>query len=331
MSHNINLNNGKYSFVSVREKPWHGLGQIVQNRMTSQDAIIHSGLDFTVEKRPLYVINDTKRKKVDRHFATCRQDNDEILGIVGSQYQIVQNQEAFQFFDAIVGEGAAIYETAGVLGKGEIIFITAKLPKTIRVQKDVVEQYLFITSSHDGTSSIRAAFTPVRIVCNNTLNLALSRAGHMVNIRHTRNAHKSLIEAHKLMGIVGKDADRLEALLNKMSHVRISDEQLRRMAEIAIMPNREQATSEMSTKLQNIVDNMLEYNFQNDTQKTHECKGTLYGALNMVTGYYQNAVIYDADNADARLKDTVLGNAARKGARALDLAIRVLSDSSILG
>lgn len=187
MGHNISYNGqtGKHSFFSVKEKAWHGLGQIVQDFPTSAEAIGFAGLDYTVEKRPLFTLNGenfTTFNGLDQvagqdacihvpdFFATVRTDTEDVLGVVGKDYSVVQNIEAFSFFDSIVGGGEGImYETAGALGKGERVFITAKLPAYIKVGKDdLIEQYIFLTTSHDGGGSITAAFTPVRICCNNS-------------------------------------------------------------------------------------------------------------------------------------------------------------------
>src|SRR5277367_1882484 len=190
MAHNINFNEktGKHSFMSVKEKAWHGLGQIVDRYPTSSEAIQFAGLDYIVEKRPLFTY-DTENQMADpetdiiipeisvpNYFATVRADTDQVLGVVGNDYEVVQNRDAFTFFDAIVGGGDGIlYETAGALGNGERIFITAKLPGYIRVgNDDLIEKYLFLTTSHDGFGSITAAFTPIRVVCNNTLHAALN-------------------------------------------------------------------------------------------------------------------------------------------------------------
>jgi phage/plasmid-like protein (TIGR03299 family) len=183
MAHNLNFNEqtGKYSFFSVKEKAWHGLGQIVEGYPNSAEGLKFAGLNYTVEKRKLFTFDnenqaaneDTEIKipeiEVPNYFATVRTDNENILGVVGRDYEVVQNIDAFSFFDSIVGGDGIQYETAGALGKGERIFITAKLPDYIKVgTNDLIEQYLFLTTSHDGFGSITAAFTPVRIVCNNS-------------------------------------------------------------------------------------------------------------------------------------------------------------------
>lgn len=207
MAHNLNFNEatGKYSFFSVKEKAWHALGQTVQEYPTSSEAIAFAGLDYEVIKAPLFVKGAAPEitHEIPDQFATMRTDNNAVFGVVGKDYQIVQNADAFAFFDAIVGGGEGIlYETAGVIGQGERIFITAKLPGYIRVGSgdDVTEKYIFLTTSHDGTGSITAAFTPIRIVCQNTLNAALRNMSNVVRIRHTAGAKERLEQAHKVMG-----------------------------------------------------------------------------------------------------------------------------------
>ena len=147
MAHNINFNEqtGKHSFFSVKQKAWHGLGQIVEDYPTSAEALKFAGLDYTVAKRKLFTYdkeNETSDEdseikipeiEVPDFYATIRTDNETVLGVVGKDYEVVQNMDAFSFFDAIVGGDGILYETAGALGKGERIFITAKLPDYIRV------------------------------------------------------------------------------------------------------------------------------------------------------------------------------------------------------
>ena len=153
MSHNIHRNilTNRDSFFSVKEKAWHGLGQIIENYPTSAEAIVHAGLDYFVEKRPLFSKSNERPDNtgcdlvtISTNFATFRTDTDQYLGIVGNKYEVVQNTSAFTFFDSLVGNDSIKYETAGALGNGERIFITAKMPEVLKVgRKDIIEQYIF--------------------------------------------------------------------------------------------------------------------------------------------------------------------------------------------
>jgi phage/plasmid-like protein (TIGR03299 family) len=193
-----------------------------------------------VEKRRLFtygydIAEDTdidltieRQLTVSNYFATVRTDTDQILGVVGKDYEILQNCDAFTFFDAIVGGGDGIlYETAGALGNGELIFITAKLPGYIRGgNDDLIEKYLFLTTSHDGFGSITAAFTPIRVVCNNTLHAALNNMSNCITIRHTESAKERLLQAHKMMGLTNTLSNELNGIFNRWAHVRITDKEL---------------------------------------------------------------------------------------------------------
>ena len=312
MAHNIHFNEqtGKHSFFSVKEKPWHSLGQVVTNYPTSKKALEYAGLDFWVEKRSLftskksYALNG-ERLIVQDHFATVRTDNETVLGIVGKGYQTVQNTDAFSFFDSIVKGEGILYETAGALGKGERIFITAKLPSYIRVgREDLIEQYLFLTTSHDGSGSITAAFTPIRIVCNNTLNAALKNMSNVIKIRHTNNAKLRLEQAYKVMGITNTLSQQLEEIFNNWSKVKITDKEVYRLIQLALIPNKEVLhhiqrgrEDELSTLFLNTCNSAYEYAMGNETQQLETTRGTLFGAYNGVTGYFQNVRPYKTDEA----------------------------------
>lgn len=340
MAHNLfyNEQTEKHSFFSVREKAWHGLGQIVEDYPTSAEAIRYAGLDYTVEKRPLFTnaLNNeltgfapdfaTSKLDVPAFFATVRNDNDTVLGVVGKDYEVVQNADAFQFFDAIVGGGNGIkYETAGALGKGERIFITAKLPEYIKVGKqDMIEQYLFLTTSHDGFGSITAAFTPTRIVCNNTLNAAMRNHSGGIKIRHTASANDRLKQAHTLMGISHVVAQELEELFNHWAKVRITDQQVKKLIQLAMAPNKEVIQNlelglvdKLSTTYTNIVDNAYAYAMGNPTQQMETTAGTLFGAYNAITGYYQN--VRNFKDGDAKYKSIMDGTAKQRAQVAFDL------------
>ncbi len=332
MAHNIFFNEltGKHSFFSVKEKAWHGLGQIIQDYPTSREAIQHAGLDYQVVKVPLYAKTEgitvtdsglsTEETEIviPDYYATKRSDNNAILGVVGKDYRIVQNVDAFSFFDAIVGGGDGIlYETAGALGKGERIFITAKLPGHIQVgQKDMIEKYLFLTTSHDGSGSITAAFTPIRIVCQNTLNAALGKCSHTIKIRHTANARQRLEEAHKVMGLSNTLSGQMEGIFNQWAGIRISDAELRKLILMAMAPNKETLTNlvkgndqELSTIYKNTCNEVLEYAMSAESQLMETTKGTVFGAYNAVTGYFQNVRKYSDD--EAKVKSLLFGGTAQ--------------------
>lgn len=333
MAHNLNFNErtGRYSFFSVKEKAWHNLGQVVDQYPTSEEAIKHAGLDYEVLKTPLYTKGSgmietdngieigSNELHVPDYFANIRTDNNTVLGVVGKDYQIVQNREAFSFFDAIVGNGEGIlYETAGALGQGERIFITAKLPDYIRVGNgdDVTEKYIFLTTSHDGSGSITAAFTPIRIVCQNTLNASLRNMTNVVRIKHTAGAKQRLEDAHKVMGLANTLSNQLEGIFNNWAKVKINDSEIRKLIQLALCPNKETldllskgAEDEVSTLFKNTVEDAFAYAMTSDTQQLETTKGTLFGAYNAVTGYYQNVRNYKND--EAKLQSIVLGGTAQ--------------------
>lgn len=339
MAHNINFNEqtGQHSFFSVKQKAWHGLGQIVEDYPTSKEALQFAGLDYEVIKSPLFTqsrgmtVGDAGELisgmdiAVPNYYATMRTDNNTVLGVVGRDYSIVQNRDAFSFFDAIVGGDGMQYETAGALGNGERIFITAKLPGYIKVgHDDYIEKYLFLTTSHDGSGSITAAFTPVRIVCQNTLGAALRNSSNTIKIRHTANAEDRLKEAHKVMGISNKMADELDGIFNQWTKVRITDKDVMKLIQQAMAPSKEVLKSlktgeELSTVFKNICDNAFMYAMASPTQQTETTKGTLFGAFNAITGYFQNVKEYKDD--EAKVKSIIGGTGQLRTQAAFDLCL----------
>lgn len=331
MAHNINFNEitGKHSFFTVKEKAWHRLGQVLDQYPTSDEALQHAGLDFEVIKQPIFTQDlnffDTP---IDNHFATLRTDTSQVLGIVGNDYKIVQNKEAFQFFDSITSSNDGVfYETAGALGAGEKIFITAKLPDFIKVgNDDLIEKYLFLTTSHDGSGSITAAFTPVRIVCNNTLNAALKNCSNVYRIRHTQNASERLKTAHKIMGISNQLSNEMEEIFNHWAKIKIEDKEVKKLIQLALAPNKEVYNAlvtgeetEFSSRYNNMVENALEYAFGSPTQQMETTKGTVFGAYNAITGYLQNVKTYQTE--DSKINSLLMGSGLQKTQTAFDLCM----------
>lgn len=336
MAHNLNFNKDtqQYSFFSVKEKAWHGLGTIVDAYPTSTQAIQFAGLNYTVEKRPLFTydnpnhyadpeaVNKIAGVAVPDYCATFRTDSQDVLGVVGKDYEVVQNADAFTFFDSIVGGDGIMYETAGALGKGERIFITAKLPQYIKVAKDdLIEQYLFLTTSHDGLGSITAAFTPIRIVCNNTLNAAMHNHSNAIKLRHSANVKDRLAQAHQVMGMSYKFSEQLEGIFNKWAATPITDAAVKQLIQRAMVPSKEVLNNiltgkldELSTQFNNMVDTVYQYGMSNPSQQTDSTRGTVFGAYNAITGYFQNVRKYRDD--ESKMKSILFGGVAQQRSQA---------------
>ena len=171
------------TMFSVRETPWHGLGRIIMDAPASREALELAGLDWQVESRNIY---SGTGAMIPGYRANVRSTDDAVLGAVSDRYRIVQNEEAFQFTDDLLGEGVT-YETAGSLQGGKKVWMLARLPRKYLIAGDQVEPYLVIFNSHDGSSGVKVAMTPIRVVCQNTLNLALNTAKRSWTARHTEN------------------------------------------------------------------------------------------------------------------------------------------------
>ena len=206
----------------TREKPWHGLGTMVQEAPALADALILAGLDWNVIQKPIQTVEGYP---IPGFRANIRDFDNKILGVVTSRYKVVQNRDAFAFTDELLGEGVT-YETAGSLQEGRRTWMLAKLPHRYIISGDEIVPYLVLTNSHDGSGSIKAAMTPIRVVCNNTLNLALSTAKRFWSTNHTgdigdklEEARYTLLYADKYMGELGKTIDQLQK-------VKLSDRQV---------------------------------------------------------------------------------------------------------
>jgi len=222
MGHNLYVQNGKASMMYYGEKPWHGLGQEVNRPASAAEALAAAMLDYEVVKQPVYACIGKLTHTVPNRYAVVRRDllgskNCPIYGVVGKAYTPLQNRQAFEFFDPIVGDGAAIYHTAGALGQGEHVWILAKLPGYIRIAgDDIAEKYLLLSNSHDGKTSVQVKFTPIRVVCQNTLTLALER-GSAVRVRHTKNVVEKLRDTPTTLGIINQGFDTFEEIYRQMA------------------------------------------------------------------------------------------------------------------
>ena len=206
--------------------PWHGLGEIIQDAPTSEDAIRLAGLDWDVIPKPIY---DEFGRELPGYKVNMRSSDNTALGIVTDRYRIVQNSEAFAFTDELLGHGVK-YETAGSLASGKRVWMLARMENTTIAEEDI-DPFLVFTNSHDGTGAIRVAITPVRVVCQNTLNLALHQASRHWSCVHKGDIQSKLEEARFTLSSAEKYMEALEEEFGELKLKTVTDKQVRDMTE----------------------------------------------------------------------------------------------------
>lgn len=338
MAANIEFNSDKntYSFYSLKEKPWHGLGTVVEEAETPDEIIHIANMDYEVDLAPMFasfIPNETvhvvkeddcyachksngdvirvpnKGVKVPDIYATYRTDNYHVLGTVGSRYEPVQNASAMEFIyeicksQNVINPNDVIIQTAGVLGEGERIFVTAQLP-TYEIAKDEMEKYILFTTSHDGTGSVQACFTDVRVVCNNTLNAALRHCKNMVRFKHTKNVKANLMYGAAMMRESLKYSEEAKAILEAAEEIKINDNAIMDyITDLMCDANQKELITKaggiknipyendiISTRKRNMIESMMNYVERGPGQDSH--RGTMLWLYNGVTSYINNGVSY---------------------------------------
>ena len=204
-----------------REKPWHGLGVSVPGAMTSEEAIKLAGLDWKVNPTPMFIQNDIGTTLVPDYVANVRDKDNSVLGVVTTKYKIIQNEEAFSFMDNVIGNGC-VYDTAGSLDGGKRIWVCVRLAD-MKVAGDDFENYIVLTTSHDGKGSIRAVVTPIRVVCQNTLSIGIQRALRSWKMNHMGNISSKIKEAEKTLDLSFKYLESLEEEAQKLLDIKIDE------------------------------------------------------------------------------------------------------------
>jgi phage/plasmid-like protein (TIGR03299 family) len=202
------------TMMYAKEVPWHKLGTYIgEEPLNATEAIVAAGLDWDVEKRPLYVPTGIGGDPADGvveatgHWGVTRVSDDKVLGVVQGRYQIIQNKEAFAFMDSLTSSELK-YETAGALKGGRKIWLLAEMPERIEpIRGDVTIPYLLLSNGHDGRTILNILPTTTRVVCQNTLNLALGNMRNGVSIRHTGSMHDKLEEAQRVLGFARREVD----------------------------------------------------------------------------------------------------------------------------
>lgn len=320
MAHKIDNSKGFNAFVSFAAPAWHNLGTVFTEPLTTEQALEKGGLNFDVLKLPnIHMLPNGIEIISEESFFTVRTDVNKILGSkLGKDYTVMQNIEAFNIVDEILQSGTATIETAGAIDDGRKVFICLKINKGITVgSNDIVNQYLLIAISHDGTLSITVMPTNVRVVCNNTLTAALKGAQDKIKIRHTANAGSKLSEAMKVLKLINNNTAVNEDNYNKMKETVISPETMFayfgnvffNQDEINAMQSGKGAKDVLSTRKENVLSEVLSFANtgigQNMTLKGSDL--TMWTAYNAVTGYMTRKKYSSAND---RANSMLFGSAA---------------------
>lgn len=335
MAHAIDTSTGRAAVFVTRQPAWHKLGTVVSEAQTSEEAIKLAGLDWEVEMWPLQTFGlgqggGVKVLDVAGHHATVRTDTGAVLGVVSSKYRVFQNRDAFDFMDDLVGERLAMYETAGALKGGRKVWMLAKLPRGLRVAgtDDVIEPYVLLANSHDGSMSLRMIPTSVRVVCQNTLNLALGRAGSAgVTIRHVETPASRVADARLNLGIIASRVERFQEEVDALAGVDMSGAGVRdyfrgvfNLPNPRGLPAGDDRTDRQRAADARLLEQLLD-NFEAGENNLRGIGGTAWAAFNSVSQFVDHQG--RGTGADARLNSIWFGEGDALKQRAFHAALEL--------
>lgn len=348
MAHNIQiLENGEACFIEcdLKNKAWHGLGKRFDHLLTVAEAIEGAHADYEVESRGLAAltaeqmaailagrpITVTPEQIAPNNRAIVRNDRNTCLGVVGNRYEIVQNSQAFAFIDALCsgeldGPSAQI-ECAGVLGVGERIFITARFAENIKIGSgDEIERYAVFTNSFDGTSTVSCMITPVRVVCNNTLNMALDHNDGKVTFRHTKSIHdkiavnkENILHAAQCLKVLDAYSNAFKKDIETLGNVSLDEEKVDQILKLTLCPENQRKEliaknfriaddKAFSTQFRNTFTNFRQHLFGGIGQNKLT-KGSGLWLMNGFTTAVQNGMKFKNDESKF---DSILGGKVSK-------------------
>ena len=319
MAHN--LFDKRMAFVG--ETPWHQLGKRVADTITSEGMLHAAGLDWMVHKDPAIGARMIKPNIYDRYFLCRDPINDEqvgpVLGLVSAGYEVLQNKEAFEFFEPLLAAGNCKYATAGALGNGERVWVQVKMNSPLVVGKDdVVERFLLLSNSHDGRGAVSIRFTPIRVVCQNTLNLACKGGENTLNVRHSRNMRERMDEKQVdiLLGLITETYEQARMEFRALVEKKVNkDEKKAYLAKLFPLKPDQRNPDAIPLRWQ-MVDKALE----RDDVSPAATRDTLWGLYNAVTRVEDYRAAREAGDS-ARLSRVWFGSGADLKVKALKEAV----------
>ncbi|MBO4999181.1 MAG: DUF945 domain-containing protein [Lachnospira sp.] len=266
----------------TRETPWHGLGTRVMEAPSSKEALYLSGLDWNVEQEPIYTETGNH---ISGFKANIRDTDQKVLGVVTDRYKVIQNGEAFAFTDELLGEGIR-YETAGSLQGGRKVWLLAHLPQEYIIAGERISPYLLFSNTHDGSGAIRAAVTPIRVVCNNTLNLALNTAKRSWSTIHTGDIRSKLEEAKNTLFMANAYMDELGREFENLRRKKLTEKQVMEYIGLLI-PLDENGTSQQKKNVIRLQNDMKMRYF--DAPDLQDVGHNAYRFINAVSDFATHA------------------------------------------
>jgi phage/plasmid-like protein (TIGR03299 family) len=307
---------------SVKETPWHGLGRIIREAPTMEEGIRLAGLDWRIDQRPVFTSNsEGGLQAILDKTALVRSDTDVTMAVLGNKYKPLQNSEAFQFFQPFLDEKMASLETAGSLKDGRKIWVLAKLNKApIEITRnDIVEKYLLLSNSHDGTLAVRVGFTPIRVVCANTMAYAHeSNASSLIRVYHGKNVKQNVDALRETINIVDATFEASEEKMKFLARQNLNKEDLRKYIK-TVMSIAEKYESERQQINADRMEARIMELFE-VSAGAKEAGDTYWGAYNAVN-YYLNYEV--GRSQEGRLNNLWFGGVARKNQFAFDTAVRM--------
>lgn len=277
------------TMMYTQDVPWHGLGTYVgEHPILSEEAIVAAGLDWHVEKSPAFaavtVGEDEREVEAEDWFFNVRTSDNRVLGAVQGRYEVLQNVEAFEFMDHLAGSQRLVrYHTAGSLQGGKHVWMLAELVGlTIEpVPGDETQPYLLLVNGHDGRMPLKVVFTSVRVVCQNTLNLALRTSQTGITIRHTGKFDGKLKEARKVLGLARTEIEEFRDVARELALKQLGDKAWKAVLdELYPLPDGQDNTRRVNTRAR--LTSLFESGPGSDIPGV---RGTAWGALQAVTDY----------------------------------------------
>jgi len=305
-------------FMYAGQPAWHHKGQVSEGLLTTEEALVESRLDFQVGKVQLLYPAGDMVFPVEQ-CVTVRLDlppthPDHKLGYVGLDYGVVQNSDAFKFFDTIVGPDMAVITAAGAIDGGKRVFITTRIPAQFYVGNDEYQEYVVLTNGHDGRHALQVYLTDVRVVCQNTLNFSLRTAQIGVYLRHTANVGTRLNRAAELMGFLTQEFLKTQEMFQRLV-VPIHVKQFEEYVE-AVFPSQGEANAR-TLGHRDAVAELFDHEWNTQTGIKH----TWYSALQSTIQYVDHDIQGRKAEED-RFAYALFGGGAAIKDRALRLAIK---------